>query len=35
MNAAERTMRCQEMKLVEGNNIYETDYCGDLIKSLC
>ena len=34
MNAAELTMRCQEMKSVEGKRIYEKDSCGNLIQGL-
>ena len=32
MNAAERTMRCREMKLVEGNRIYEGNFFVDLTQ---
>ena len=32
MNAAERTMRCREMKLVEGNRIYERNISRDSIQ---
>ena len=34
MNAAGLTMRCQEMKSVEGKRIYEKDSCGDLFQGL-
>ena len=34
MIAAWRTMRYQEMKLVEDKSLYEKDSCGNLIKGL-